>query len=154
MRTALTGACLSLAFTLAGCAHLEYKAYKAEEPEKPGLTYFEPVPYLAVAKGVDCKVTVNVLVLPGEKRTLLFRSGYGSSDLSATLANGMLQSVGQKTDTKIPETVTALAGAAAAFRGPAPGGAKEPVCEGTVRLYPIVKGVPAFDHPLNLPGLN
>ena len=42
---------------------------------------------LAVAKGVDCKVTVNVLVLPGEKRTLLFRSGWGSADLSATLSN-------------------------------------------------------------------
>jgi hypothetical protein len=154
MRTALTGACLFLAFALAGCAHLEFKAYKSEEPEQPGLTYFEPVPYLAVAKGVDCKVTVNVLVLPGEKRTLLFRSGWGSADLSATLANGMLQSVGQKTDTKVPETVTALAGAAAAFKGPAPGGAKEPVCDGAVRLYPIVKGVPAFDRPLNLPAMN
>jgi len=151
MRTALTGACVLAAFALSGCAHLEFKAYKAGEPEQPGLTYFEPVPYLAVTKGADCKVTVTVLVLPGEKRTLLFRPGYGSADLSASVSNGMLQSVGQKTDTKIPETITALAGVAALAAGGRPGAAKEPVCEARVRLYPVVNGAPDFGHPLTVP---
>lgn len=148
MRNARTGACLLLTFTLAGCAHLEFKA------SEPGLTYFEPMPYLAVAKGADCKVTVNVLVLPGEQRTLAFHSGYGSSDLSATLSNGMLQSVGQKTDTKIPETITALVGVATAFKIKATTGEKETPCDPHVRLYPIVKGVPDFDHPLTVPEMH
>ncbi len=145
MRNARIGACLFLTVALAGCAHLEFKA------SEPGLTYFEPVPYLAVTRATDCKVTATVLVLPGEQRTLRFHSGYGSSDLSATLSNGMLQSVGQKTDTKVPETITALAGVATAFKAGRPGEAKEPVCEARVRLYPIVKGAPDFDHPLTVP---
>jgi hypothetical protein len=144
MRNALTGACLLAALALPGCAHLEFDA------KEPGLTYFDPKPYLAVSKGTDCKVTAAVLVLPGEKRTLAFKSGYGTSDLSASLANGLLQSVGQKTDTKIPETVTALAGVATALRA-GPGAAKEPACDSHVRLYPIVNGAPDFGHPLAVP---
>ncbi len=149
MRNVLTGACLLLTFTLAGCAHLEFKA------SEPGLTYFEPVPYLAVAKGADCKVTVNVLVLPGEKRTLAFKSGYGTADLSATLSSGMLQSVGQKTDTKIPETITAVAGLAKAAAGFA-AGPPAPDCSRSsyVRLYRFENGALTTDKPVEIPGIN
>jgi hypothetical protein len=149
MRNALSVVCLFVALTLAGCAHLEFNA--TEE----GLTYFEPKPYLAVAKGVDCKVTVTVLVLPGKQRNLVFHSGYGTADLSASLANGMLQSVGQKTDTKIPETITALTAGAAAMRSTRlPGETKETPCDAHVRLYPVVNGAPDFDQPLTVPEMH
>jgi hypothetical protein len=145
MRNALTGACLLLTLTLPGCANLEF------DSKKPGLTYFEPTPYLSVSKGADCKVTVTVLVLPGAKKTLAFNSGYGTADLSASVSSGLLQSVGQKTDTKVPETVTALAGVATAFKARGPGEPKEPACESRVRLYPIVNGEPDFKKPLIVP---
>jgi len=135
VRNTRTAVCLFLALASSGCASLEFDA-----KTKPGLTYFEPVPYLAVTTTTDCKMTAAVLVLPGDKKMLSFHSGYGSADLSASVANGMLQAVGQKTDTKIPETITALAGVATAL-GVRAEGAKE-TCEPRVRLFSIDGGKP------------
>jgi len=147
MRNARTAASLLLTVGLAACASLEFDA------KGPGLTYFEPRPYLAVSKAADCKVTASILVLPGEKKTLAFHSGYGSADLSATLANGMLQSVGQKTDTKIPETITAAAGLATAVKGVAAAEPGKPDCSKSAYLvlYPIRNGDPDFKSPLAVP---
>jgi hypothetical protein len=147
MRNVLTAICLFLTVALSGCAHLEFDA------RGPGLTYFEPMPYLAVSKGADCKVTVAVLVLPGSKKTLAFHPGYGSSDLSATLGSGMLQAVGQKSDAKIPDTITALASVGTALKGFAAGEPSKPDCSKSsyVLLYPIVDGNPDFKHPLTVP---
>jgi hypothetical protein len=152
MRNARIGACFFLTVALAGCAHLEFKEFNQKEP---GLTYFEPVPYLAVTKGADCKMTVAVLSLPGEKRTLFFRSGYGTADLSATLSNGMLQSVGQKTDTKVPETLTAVAGlakTAAGFAAAAP--AADCTKTSYIKLYPIVGGVIKIGEAVDIPDVH
>lgn len=147
MRNTRTGASLFLALALSGCASLEFDA------KGPGLTYFEPKPYLAVSKAADCKVTAAVLVLPGEKKTLAFHSGYGMADLSASLANGMLQSVGQRTDTKIPETITAVAGLATAAARVAAAPPGKPDCSAStyVIFYPIKNGEPDFTSPLTVP---
>jgi len=146
VRNARIAAFLLSTAGLTGCSSLEFDA------RGPGLTYFEPVPYLAVSKTADCKVTASIFLLPGAKKTLAFHSGYGSADLSATLAGGMLQSVGQKTDTKVPETITAVAGLAglAAARAVEPG---KPDCSSSAYfvLYPIKNGDPDFDHPMKIP---
>ena len=148
MRNTRTAVCLFLALASSGCASLEFDA-----KTKPGLTYFEPVPYLAVTTTTDCKMTAAVLVLPGDKKMLSFHSGYGSADLSASVANGMLQAVGQKTDTKIPETITAVAGLATAVKGVAAAEPGKPDCSKSayVVLYPIRNGDPDFKSPLAVP---
>jgi len=117
---------------LSGCSGLEF----SEGYNPKGLTYWEPRPYLFVSVTKDCVWTATPLSLPGgTKRSVSFHSGYGSAALSVTLTNGMITAVGQTTDTKVPETISAigsLAGAAAKVLtaptlpagGPAPNGCK------------------------------
>lgn len=88
------------ASTLMGCAGIDLG--------DGGLTYYDPVPYLLVSDKADCSQSVTAVTLPGEKRSLRFKSGLGSAALNVALANGMITSIGQETDTKIPETIAAL----------------------------------------------
>ncbi len=126
--------CAGLLCCACACAHLDFAAEK-------GLAYYEPKPYLVVTTTAECAMTATLLVVPGAKAHLSFASGYGSSDLSVTLSNGMIQTAGLKTDTKIPETITALAGAvtaAAGVRDLAAGGAPPPpACRPALQIVPI-----------------
>ena len=74
-----------------------------------------------------------------------------SSERSASLTNGMLSSVGQKTDTKIPETITATAGLGTALGIKTAEAVKKVVCGPTARLYPLSAGIPDLDSPLSFP---
>ncbi|HEY6873211.1 MAG TPA: hypothetical protein VI298_10845 [Geobacteraceae bacterium] len=125
-----------------GCAHIDFGG--------DGMTYFDPKPFLLVSTTKDCTTNATVLIIPGDKKVMKFESGYGSAELSATLSNGMIASVGQKTDTKIPETITSISGlvtAAAGVKAMAAAG-KQVICTPTAKLYPIVSGMPDMDHPL------
>jgi len=106
--------CLVLVMTacilVAGCAKVNFTADN-------GLLYFEPKPYLLITANKDCIPTVTVIMLPNTVKHVAFESGYGSSELSVALTNGMITSAGQKTDTKIPETITSIAGLATAAGG-------------------------------------
>jgi hypothetical protein len=86
-----------------------------------------------------------VVVLPEAKRELRFRSGYGPADLSATLNSAMIASLGQKTDTKVPETFTAIAALGTAFKIAKEGAGQ---CIPNATLYPITNGVPDRTHAL------
>jgi hypothetical protein len=74
-----------------------------------------------------------------------FHSGYGSADLSVALSNGLITSVGQKTDTKVPETLNAISGlipavAKVAIADVAPKGTE---CAPQSYLFKMVDGVPS-----------
>ncbi len=130
---------------LSGCAHIDFGG--------GGMTYFDPKPYLFVSTTNECVTTATVIVIPNDKKLMKFESGYGSANLSVTLSNGMIASVGQNTDTKIPETLSSIAGlgtAAAGIRALATTG-KQVICVPTAMLYPIVSGVPDLKHPLSFP---
>jgi hypothetical protein len=127
---------------VSGCAHLEFTDFT---DGKGGATYYDPRPYLFVSINKDCVTTATVVVLPEKKKTVKFIPGYGSADLSVGLSNGMFTSVGQKTDTKIPETISAIASLGTAAGGlmkakPEPG--KQVICIPSAKLYPIENGVP------------
>ncbi|HUO45131.1 MAG TPA: hypothetical protein VMT94_09525 [Burkholderiales bacterium] len=146
MRILKAPSILVIAVMMTGCAHIDFDG-------KQGLTYFDPKPYLFISTTKDCITTATVVNLPDKKKSMDFESGYGSAELSATLSNGMVASVGQKTDTKIPETITSvasLATAAAAFKAQAEAG-KQVICVPSALLYPINDGVPDVDHPLTFP---
>ena len=118
---------------LAACARLDFG--------EGGLTYYDPVPYFFVSTSADCISTGSAVAIPGTKRALHFKTGYGATELSATLSNGLIASVGQKTDTQIPQTITAVAGLATAAK-PMKADAEAPAkreCVPTARLYPITK---------------
>jgi hypothetical protein len=142
---------LPVAVTLAGCAGLQFNP----TPEPDALTYNEPIPYFQVIRNGDCTVSGAVVSLPGRARSVAFRNGYGTADLSVSLQNGILTSVNQKTDSKIPETLSAVASLAgvaktAAVVKDAKTGAEKPACETSAKLYPIYDGVVDRAHPVTL----
>jgi hypothetical protein len=144
MNNAIKAVCPVVFLLVSGCAHIDFGG--------DGMTYFDPKPYLFVSTTKECVTTATVVSVPETKKVMKFVSGYGSSDLSATLSNGMIVSVGQKTDTKIPETITSIASlgtaATTAFKAMAEPG-KQVICTPAAKLYPIVSGVPDLDHPLS-----
>jgi hypothetical protein len=145
MSKAITTFCLVAMLLITGCAHIDFGG--------DGMTYFDPKPYLFVSTTKDCISTATVITIPETKKVMKFVSGYGSADLSATLTNGMIASVGQKTDTKIPETITSIAGlttAAAGLRALKDPG-KQVFCTPTAMLYPVVSGLPDLGNPLLFP---
>lgn len=93
---------------LQGCAGLDF--YDA--PKSGAFTYHEASPFAAIIVATDCTISVSAIALPGAARSIAFRSGFGSAKLSIKTANGMITDIGQETDTKIPETITAIGGLA------------------------------------------
>ena len=134
-----------LVVTLCGCGHIDFGGTDGR------LTYYDPKPYLFVSTNKDCVTTATVVVLPAEKKSLKLIPGYGVSDLSVGLTNGMITSAGQKTDTKIPETISAIADLAKAAGGfvkmrPEPG--KQVICTPSATLFPIENGKPDDTKPI------
>jgi hypothetical protein len=144
MNKAIKAVCIVVFLLVSGCAHIDFGG--------DGMTYFDPKPYLFVSTTKECVTTATVVVVPENKKVMKFVSGYGSADLSATLSNGMIVTVGQKTDTKIPETINSITSlgtaAASMFREKAATGIQV-ICTPTAKLYPIVSGIPDLDHPLS-----
>jgi len=110
VRFSISVLCVTAWFTT-GCATVKF--YEDGELKKEtGLQYYIAKPYLLVAKtGAKNKpVEVQLVYLPDQDqpRFARFRPGLGSHDFSVTLSNGMLTSYGQKTDSKIPETIHAI----------------------------------------------
>ena len=140
------------ALCLDGCARVEFSDGWVQD----GAHFYDPVPYVLVTVSKDCTTNAGLVALPGSTRTAIFHSGYGSANLSANFLNGMLTSVGQQTDTKIPETITALTGIATAIPklGAAPplAGAPPPPpqCPARAILFPIRNGTIDTTQPVQL----
>lgn len=129
---------ISTTVFVSGCASIDFNAKDGE-----GLTYYDPMPYLFVSTTDKCISTATVINVPATKKAMKFSSGYGSSDLSASFANNMIVAIGQKNDSKIPESITSIAAlATATLAGPA-------VCKPSAVLYPLVDGVPDPNSPIN-----
>jgi hypothetical protein len=150
-------ALLSSFVVFTGCAGLEFH----QVPQEGAMTYRDSVPYMLVTTTQECVTTSTVVSVPGRERSVSFNSGYGTADLSVQMSNGVITSVGQKTDTKIPETISAVAGlakdvgglvAAKAVVGAAP--PSKPVsCVPTARLYGIRDGLvskQAMEFPVEI----
>jgi hypothetical protein len=135
-------------FLLSGCGHLDFG------PDQ-GLVYYDPKPYLFVTTTKDCVTTATLVSLPETKREVKLTSGYGSTDLSVNLTNGMITSIGQNTDTKIPETITSVAGLATAVGGLMKSTKAEPerqlICTPTAVLYPVENGKLNIKDPTSFP---
>ena len=136
---------------LAGCARVEFSDGWVQD----GAHFYDPAPYVLVTVSKDCTTNAALVALPGSTRTAIFHSGYGSANLSANFQNGMLTSVGQQTDTKIPETITALTGIATAIPklGAAPPtGAPPPPpqCPARAILFRISNGTIDTTQPIQL----
>lgn len=128
---------------LSGCASIDFG-------KKDGrLTYFVPKPYLFVSVTKDCVSTVKVVSIPGKKKSMKLKSGYGSSNLTVKFENGIITSVGQQSDTKIPETITSIATLGSAMRAfMAKEKTEEKDCP-SAKLYPIKDNGEIDKMPIN-----
>lgn len=100
---------------LSGCAGLQFYDLKPGTDEigerNDYISLYETKPAALVAYGGDCSVSVTIISLPGKKRFVRLKSGYGSNKLGINFGiGGTLSSVNQETDTKVPETITAISG--------------------------------------------
>ena len=129
IRNITTGIAATL--LLGGCAGLRFTT--ADAPN--AFVYNAAVPVALVKTAADCSKTVEMLTLPGPPRGVQFKSGFGSAKLNIKLDHNMITEIGQETDTKIPETITALAGAATAIESFSL--APRPACP-SVALFQIV----------------
>ncbi|VVP16446.1 hypothetical protein PS900_03619 [Pseudomonas fluorescens] len=102
---------------LSACASIDFDYQGKSDETDDGLLYYEGTPYVLLQSTKDCTYNTQVLMVPTVKKHLKLKSGaIGSSNLSITLSQGMIASVGQTTDTKVPEMVAALTGAYSASK--------------------------------------
>jgi len=112
----LVGATVAIIALATGCAEISiYKDPDLSPQSRTGIPFFAPKPYLLVSRtgAKDKPLDISVIYLPDTARPLFARLSpgwWGSSDLSVAFSNGMITSVGQKADTKLPEVLTSLGG--------------------------------------------
>lgn len=106
-----------------GCASVQVKHVSADDTSE-GVHFFEPAPYLLISKTIPPKkdnaqpppeFSSQIIYLPdpSQRYSVKIHSGWGAVDGSVKLINGwMLDSLGAKSDSKMPETITALTGVA------------------------------------------
>jgi hypothetical protein len=104
---------VTIALLSSGCAAVRFYNDSGLTSET-GIEFFSPKPYLLVemspAKDVAIKTTIFYLPDRGNPHYAKLKPGFGTSDLKLSLENGILTSVGLNSDSKIPESVTALSG--------------------------------------------
>jgi hypothetical protein len=109
-----------LMFLSAGCARVKI-THVDNSDTSPGVHFYEPRPYLLVSvqkkkddKGVEHnEFSSQIIWLPDPTRRYVVQvePGWGTVDGSVKLTNGwMLTELGAKSDSKIPETITAISG--------------------------------------------
>ncbi|RYE89626.1 MAG: hypothetical protein EOO37_04675 [Cytophagaceae bacterium] len=122
------------------CAASSCAGYKvvrvagSDAQDTKGIRYWRPAPFLLVSEGgktpedakaiaslkADGLLTYQIIYLPDptENYAIKYHGGLGTADLTFKLVNGWnLTEVNTKTDSKIPETITAVSGLLTAVAG-------------------------------------
>ncbi|TDN87057.1 hypothetical protein DET49_11411 [Salegentibacter sp. 24] len=115
-------------FLNTGCSSVQYTNPSGEKTA--GILTYPPKPYILVERGytetegdsetsVKGEIKVSLISLPDTEKPLYLKqkSGLGSTELNLTLENGMIKTYGSKADTKIPETITSVAGLISSISG-------------------------------------
>jgi len=134
MLTPLRGAFAASACLAIACAQMEIKPARLKDgrydPEQVGARFYPPEPYLLQMPGTrGCTATIVNLPNLAEPWIVAAHPGWGSLDASATLTDGWnLTAFGQEIDSKGPDTIEALVGAARLGVGMAATAPGEPAC--------------------------
>jgi len=111
MKITLLGIAITLIF--GSCATVKFYDDGALKKET-GIEFYQAKPYLLVEKkpAKDVAVKSTIIYLPDMSRPKYakLKTGFGSSDLKLSMTNGIITSYGVTSDSKIPETITALTG--------------------------------------------
>ncbi len=101
---------------LNSCATVDfYSKSTLSEDSKTGIEFYSAKPYLLVENNPakDVSLRTSIIYLPDltKPKYAKIKPGIGSSDLKLSLSNGIINSYGITTDSKVPETISALTGA-------------------------------------------
>jgi len=132
---------------LCGCARVEVRHVGAGD-KSDGVHFYEPTPYLLVTDtvtpapsggGADKhSLTSTIIYFPDLQRHYVVnvRQGWGSVNGSVKLVNGwMLDTLGAQTDSKGPETITAVSGLLKEAAGVAARSATGQIQPGLYRIH-------------------
>lgn len=110
-----------LAFLVtAGCAGVEIARVTDKNADTAGVRFYRPWPYLLVVKNPDGTLTAKTVYLPktDEEYVIKVKSGLGTVNASFELVDGwQLIKLGDIRDSKVPETINALAGLTTSVSG-------------------------------------
>ncbi len=132
-----------------GCARLNFV-----NNDQDGLQYWETTPYQQVTVAGDCSMTSSTIMIPENKKKVQLKTGFGTPKLTVTIdpANGSISTVGQETDTKTPEKLTAISSlipTVAGIRGIAEN-KKTMTCNPSITFYKIKDGVIDATDPASI----
>lgn len=103
------------------CATVQFIDPTKKDEKNVGLKFYLSKPYLLVSRtgAKDNPIKVEVVYLPDQEHPQYarFRAGLGSTVLSAKLTNSILTEYGQTSDSKVPETLTAIGSLAGSLAG-------------------------------------
>lgn len=131
---------LLLCFAFTGCASVKFLD---KDGKNTGFAYHPAKPYLLIQTEKSA-ATAKIISIPDvSKECFVKKTGFlGSADLNLTVTDSMLTTIGAKTDSKIPETINALAAltnaGAAVAKPQAATLAEPPVSPPEVQLYEII----------------
>ena len=112
MKGIAIAATLAAGAALSGCAGFEFYSDAALGGPEKGLKLYTPKPYLLVARqGGDAKpVDISIVYLPDLANPYYAkaRSGWGSSNLTMKLTDGMMTEFGQQVDSNGAATLTSV----------------------------------------------
>ena len=133
---------------IGGCASVNFYT-SPDLTGKTGLKYYNVKPYLLVEPNAtkDNSVKTSVIYLPDMANPgyIAIKPGFGSSELKVALTNGSLSSVGLLNDSKIPESMDAIAALLsksgyAVNQFSQPGPPSQSIDQPDFRLFEIVVG--------------
>jgi hypothetical protein len=99
---------------VSGCARFAFYSDANLSGVETGVKFYTPKPYLLVARtgSKDKPNDISVIYIPDLSHPIYAKPmvGIGANNLTLALSNGILTTLGQQTDSKIPELLTALGG--------------------------------------------
>ena len=101
-----------LAVTIVGCSTVEITKL-SDSAYSSGLRFYRPEPYLLVTQDNNGNSQTSMISLPNKNEEYVIKPKVrlGTVNVSATLEGGWnLTQLGTTVDTKVPETITAIAG--------------------------------------------
>lgn len=118
MRSIILSFILLISLILSNCAGV--KVYSDPNlKHKAAIKVYLPKPFLLVERNPtkDVAFKANIIFLPdlAEPVYIMAKNGLGTSNLTLNLEKGYLSQYGAVTDSKIPETITAVSGLATAL---------------------------------------
>ena len=139
-------AVISLAVFISSCSKVVVYDASSNDQEE-GIMFYYPKPHLLITistktkDGTEIEKTVSsqIVYLPDldNPKVAKLKPGFGSSNLSLGLTNGVLTAVGQQSDSKIPETISSIGGIASSLFDPTELAGDEG--DNFVRLFEITK---------------